>query len=241
MRIAGFIENSLSDWPGRLSFVVFSPGCNFRCPFCHNPSLVEDREENLDPAAVARRLKAQNGWVGGVVMSGGEPTLQDDLLEWIEEVKGMGFPVKLDTNGSRPDVLERLLSRDALDSVAMDIKAAPEEMRYARACGDIPALSAIRRSLRLLRGAPIEVEYRTTVVPGLLDPSEVPEIARWLGPEALWVIQQFRPGRCLDKTYNGLSPFREQELETIRAKAAGLVERCLIRGGDSSGEGTWAT
>jgi pyruvate formate lyase activating enzyme len=241
MKISGVIENSLSDWPGRLSFVVFSPGCNFRCPFCHNPSLVEDREERLDPADVLRKLHAQNGWVGGVVLSGGEPTLQDGLEDWIGEVKAMGFPIKLDTNGSRPEVLERLLAQRVVDFAAMDIKAAPETGRYARACGDVPALSAVRRSMKMLKDAGIEMEYRTTVVPGLLEASEVPAIARWLGPEACWVIQQFRPGRCLNETYNGLSPFPDQELEMMRASAAGLVARCRIRGGAGSGEKRWAT
>lgn len=241
MKISGIIENSLSDWPGRMSFVVFTPSCNFRCPFCHNPALVEDREEGLKPAEVARRLEAQKGWVGGVVVSGGEPTLQEGIEEWIGSVKAMGFPVKLDTNGSRPEVLERLLSAGLVDSVAMDVKAAPEEARYSRACGGVPALGAARRSRDLLRRSGLPVEFRTTAVPGLLDSSEVPSLARWLGHKALWVIQQFRPGRCLDKTYDGLKPFRDEELQTMRALAAGEVGQCLIRGGNGSGEKTWAT
>ncbi len=216
MRVVGYTENSLSDWGGRVSWVVFTPGCNFRCPFCHNPSLVEDRETDLDPEQTAARILSRRGWLDGVVVSGGEPTLQQGLAGWLRGLKTAGISLKLDTNGSRPDFLEKMLGEELLDSVSMDIKAAPERSKYNRACGTEADLEKIRRSVELLNGSGVEVEYRTTAVPGLLEEEDVGEIARWLGEGARWVLRDFRPGNCLDGAYNRIRPFSAEQMQRLR-------------------------
>ncbi len=192
MEIAAFVPLSLSDHEGRVSAVVFVSGCNFRCPFCHNPDLVlpgREARSSLREGDVLARLRERSGFLDSVVVSGGEPTLQADLAEFLAEVRALGLAVKLDTNGSRPGVLAALVARRLVDSIAMDLKAPPE--RYAEFCGVPVAVGDIEASIRCLREEAPDYEFRTTVAPGLAE-RDLEAIASWIAGARKYVLQPFR-------------------------------------------------
>lgn len=191
IRIGGFQPVSLVDFPGRVASVVFFQGCSFRCPWCHNPSLVHPHlfGEAIPEETVLERLARRRRKIGGVVATGGEPTLQTDLPEFLKRVRALGFAIKLDTNGAQPEALGRILSEGLADFVAMDLKAPWE--RYAEACGTTVDIDALRTSLSLLRASRIPHHLRTTDW-ARFDPSErsaIEAIAE--GSPLRW--QEFRP------------------------------------------------
>lgn len=171
MRIGGFTKQSLIDWEERVVAVVFTKGCNFRCGFCHNPELVYPelikRTEDIPEQTIFDYLSTRKNWLDGVVITGGEPTLQSDLKDFIEKIKKMGFAVKLDTNGSLPIVLRELLQANLLDYVAMDIKTVFETEAYQNICDikDHQLLTKVKESVEILKESGIDYQLRTTVVP----------------------------------------------------------------------------
>jgi pyruvate formate lyase activating enzyme len=189
MRIGGFVKFSLINYPGKAAAVIFTQGCNFRCPYCHNPGLVypELFTKQLPFEEVLDFLKQRQGLLEGVVFCGGEPTLQEDLLEAVFKVRSLGYAVKLDTNGSKPDVLAEVLPY--LDYVAMDIKA-PFGNEYARASGVIVDDYEIRRSMLLIRAAGLLYEFRTTVHPRFMPVEEKGKIREILGRDEVYIIQK---------------------------------------------------
>jgi pyruvate formate lyase activating enzyme len=199
MIIGGFEPLTLSDYPGEIAAVVFTQGCNFRCPFCHNGSLLsiapQDRP-SWNEHEVLKMLARQRGKLGGVVISGGEPTLQGDLSSFIRRVRAMGLKIKLDTNGSRPEVLRRLLQEGLLDYVAMDIKA-PWPL-YHRLVGTAVDTGAIAESVRLTAGSGVRHEFRTTMVEELLAPDDVAAVAAMIPAGSTHTLQEFRPELALD-------------------------------------------
>ena len=221
MRLGGLLRTSFSDFPGRVAAVAFTRGCNYRCPYCHNPELVEVR--GADPVAEEELfdlLHRRRGQLDGVVFTGGEPTLQPDLADVLRRVRDLGFETKLDTNGSRPEVIETLLVDDLVDFVAMDVKAPLE--RYPEVAG--VAADGVERSIELLLNATIEVEFRTTVVPGLLEWADILAIGELVRRAPRYVLQPFVPGKTL---LPGLSdePPPAGDLEQLRAA---LIERGVI-------------
>ncbi len=191
MEIAAFLPLSLSDHEGHVAAVVFVRGCNFRCPFCHNADLVcppaDAASVPLDE--VLARLRDRSGFLDSVVVSGGEPTLQADLASFAVAARSLGLGVKLDTNGSRPDVLARLLGPRVVDSVAMDLKA--PWGRYAEYCGVPIDVAAVKESVELLQRTDVDVEFRTTVAPGLREP-DLLTIAQGIRGARRYVLQAFR-------------------------------------------------
>ena len=171
MRIGGFTKQSFIDWEEKVAAVVFTKGCNFRCGFCHNPELVYpeliNKTEDISEQTIFDFLSTRKNWLDGVVITGGEPTLQSDLKDFIEKVKKMGFAVKLDTNGSSPAVLKELLKANLLDYVAMDIKTIFEIEAYQNICGikDQQLLTKVKESVKTLKESSIDYQLRTTVVP----------------------------------------------------------------------------
>lgn len=198
--LKGFLETSFADWPGRLCGVLFLGGCNFRCPYCHNPDLVlaPQQMEDLRWETVRERIQELGGWLDGVCVTGGEPTLNPHLPYLLEEIRSMGLLVKLDTNGSRPGVLNVLIRNGLIQAVSMDIKAPLEEGPYGRCSGVDAPLGEIARSVELLGSCGLEVEFRTTVVPELLGKAEILSIARALPPAGRYTLQAFRPASTLD-------------------------------------------
>ncbi len=198
MRIGGLQKVSLIDYPGKIAAAIFTQGCNFRCPYCHNPDLIppESRGDLFPVAEVLAFLEKRRGRLDGVVLTGGEPTLQPGLPEFLETVRAMEYPVKLDTNGSNPAVLERLLGRGLIDYVAMDLKA-PEE-KYGLFSGPAVPFSRISKTMDLIRQSGVPFEFRTTVVPSLLSEEDLLAVADTLAPADRFVLQRFVPSRTLD-------------------------------------------
>ncbi len=179
MKIAGLQKMTLLDYPGKVACTVFLDGCNFRCPYCHNSQLLEGQSEQLmDMEQLLAFLKKRKGLLDGVCITGGEPTLQPQLPELVERIKALGYAVKLDTNGTRPEMLETLVEKGLLDYVAMDIKNGPEA--YARTVGIRPNMEKLQRSMRFLLTGKVDYEFRTTVVKPLHDVQSVGAMAQWV-------------------------------------------------------------
>jgi len=233
--IRGFIESSLLDWEGKLAAIVFLPGCNFRCGYCHARHLVEPApsNESIPLEAVLACFRRQSGWLDGVVISGGEPTVHPDLLELIRRFRAEGIAVKLDTNGSNPDALERLLQLGVLDYVAMDVKA-PLDGKYSEVARAPVDLDAIRRSIDLLIGGATPCEFRTTVCPGILDADEVERTALAVRGAPLYYLQTFRPVNCLDRDLEKTKPHNPDQMRELCRRAARYVRRCAVRGDQAS-------
>lgn len=193
MQIRGYNKTTLLDYPEHVAATVFTGGCNFRCPFCHNADLIlnPNMQAGIGEEEVLAHLRKRKGLLEGVCITGGEPTLQPDLPEFIKKIKELGYLVKLDTNGYCPEVLERLLEEGLLDYVAMDIKAAKEN--YARAAG-LPQLDLwkIEKSIELLKCGEIPYEFRTTVVKGIHTIEEFEVIGQWLHGSRAYYLQAYR-------------------------------------------------
>lgn len=196
MQIVGLQKMTLLDYPGKVACTVFLPGCNFRCPFCHNGQLLEGKQDILmDDGELLIFLSKRKGLLDGVCITGGEPTLQPELVSLIAQIKSMGFAVKLDTNGSHPDVMKDLVSQNLLDYAAMDIKNSPDA--YTRTAGACVQLQQIEESIRFLAEDRVDYEFRTTVVDQLHDPATILQMGRWvssLAPEGKvkrWFLQPF--------------------------------------------------
>ncbi len=209
MRIAGLEKFSTVDFPGSLAAVVFAAGCNYRCFYCHNRRILGD-PPLLSEAEVLAFLKKRAGLLDGVVFSGGEPTLQEDLPEWLARVRALGYKTKLDTNGSRPEMLRALLAEGLLDYVAMDYKAPLEG--YAPLCGADSA--CVPQSLALLRASQVPYELRTTLVPQLTE-TKLREMAAAVPADAPWFLQLYRPQPGDEAHLTGLVPYTPGEIEAL--------------------------
>ena len=218
MIIKGLQKLTLLDFPGRIACTVFTYGCNFRCPFCHNASLViSDRyaDGEYTEEEIFDFLEKRRGRLQGVCVSGGEPTLMPDLSDFIRRIKSMGYAVKLDTNGYRPEVLKALIDEGLIDYVAMDIKSSREG--YGKAIGLADAdVSRVERSLNILKEGSVPYELRTTVVKELHTPSELEDIGRWLAGEEKYFLQSFiDSGDVIGEGYSAYSPEQMRELLAI--------------------------
>lgn len=221
--IKGFLETSFVDWPGRIAAVLFLGGCNFRCPFCHNAELVLEphRVASLALDDVLARLRPLRGWVDGVVVSGGEPTLSPRLFELLGRLRAEGFEIKLDTNGSCPDVLARSIARRLVQAVEMDIKAPLEAGAYARLSGVPVQVALIRASVELLQRSGLPHRFRTTYVPGLLDPAAVWRLRAALPPDSPHTVQGFNPRRVLDPALGAVAAPTPEELAALSTAGPG--------------------
>ncbi len=197
MRLGGLQRFSLCDYPGKIAAVVFTQGCNFRCPFCHNGSLLSSRNpgQEIPEKDILSFLQKRTGTLEGVVITGGEPTLQPDLTSFCRAVRKMGFLVKLDTNGSRPEILQQLLADNLLDFIAMDIKATPD--RYHVLAGVPVDIAAVIKSITVIARADIPALFRTTWVAGLHRQEERYLIPAMLPATMRHIFQPFRPEHAL--------------------------------------------
>lgn len=227
-RIKGFVETSFVDWEGRISGVLFVGGCNFRCPFCHNPDLVTGTRKLSDIPLdqILKKLKSLRGWLDGVCISGGEPTLKVGLVHVIREIRSLGYEVKLYTNGSRPQMISRLLEEGLVNFFSMDIKAPLREGAYKRCCGVSPPLKRIAQSLLLLGRDTTRCEFRTTLVPGLLHPTDIIEIASFLPKGSKYIVQSFRPGRTLNPSLSHIKPPPNELIEVLQKQ---VEERLMFK------------
>ncbi len=191
MQIAGFVPNSFVDYPKKIAALVFAPGCNMNCTYCHNHHLLgRDASKVLyNPRSILSDLERKKGFIDGVVLTGGEPTLQSGLLDFAREIKNMDFLVKLDTNGTNPDVITAMLDEKLVDYIAMDIKAPFE--RYAEVCGRKIDTEKIKASIEIIRNSGIDYEFRTTFWPKL-SKEDVITIANYLDGADMYTLQQYR-------------------------------------------------
>lgn len=234
MRFAGLIKQSLIDYPGEVAAVLFTRGCNFACPFCHNTHLLNgrDRDSDLSLEKVLAFLGERKEFLDAVVVSGGEPTRQRQLVETIQTIKDLGFKVKLDTNGSNPDMLEELLDRGLLDYIAMDVKAPLDYRKYLMACGRLTPQDFlhVRNSCHLLLEINTEpmVEFRTTVVPALHRGQDIVDIAQSLQGARLYTLQQFQPENALDPAMRATAAFSPRQMESIADRCADYLEKIRV-------------
>lgn len=232
MIIGGLQKHSLIDYPGKISCVLFLVGCNFHCPYCHNPQLAGDpgqRPETIPMETVFGFLAQRRGWLEGVVISGGEPTLHPELPELCRGIKELGYPVKLDTNGSRPQMLQALVAAGLVDYLAMDIKTEPE--RYAEGVASACDRTALLASLQIIMDSGVEYEFRTTCVRPLVTPGTIQHIARLISGSRQYALQPFKACRLLRPDYfQGLDPaYSAEEMERLRRIAEPWVCRCTVR------------
>lgn len=224
---AGLVKTTLLDYPGRVAATVFTHGCPLRCPYCHNPELVHGPvpASFLPIADLVATIKRRSGLIEGVCITGGEPLIHPEMEALIRELKAAGLLVKVDTSGAVPRHLRRLLEHQLIDFVAMDLKTDPEH--YARVGGKRePTLE----SLRLVQESGVEHEFRTTVVPGIVEEADVHAIAALLTELDPYVLAQFRPGATLDPAYAARDPYPDHRLvewcKALRIKK----RRCSVRG-----------
>jgi len=229
--IRGFIENTLIDWEGKIACEVFLPTCNLRCPFCHAGHLLTDSGEleSIPVEAVLDCLERHKGWIDGVVISGGEPTLHPSLGAMMELFRSHGAGIKLDSNGTHPEVIEDLLSRGLIDAISMDLKTALDE-RYFAAAGTTCDLDAIRRSIQLIMASDIEYEFRTTVCPAYITRADLLDIAQAIPGARKYILQQFRPDDCLDPAMNEVKPYSRETLREFAEAVREHVPSCIVRG-----------
>ena len=228
MEIHGFNKTTLLDYPEHIAATVFTGGCNFRCPFCHNGELVLDpaRQPSVAEEEVLYYLKKRQGILQGVCVTGGEPLLRPGLEGLLEEIKALGFPIKLDTNGTNPEMLASLLQAGSLDYVAMDIKNSPA--RYAQTCGGIDMLPQVKKSAALLMRGTVEYEFRTTVCAPLHTLEDMEEIGRWLKGARRYFLQPFADSGAL--VGGGVSPLSEDEIKALRDSVLPYIPNTQIRG-----------
>ena len=229
MRILGLQKLSLVDFPGKVAATVFTGGCNLRCPFCHNASLVLPGRGTsaLDAGGVLDFLASRRGLLDGVVLSGGEPLLQPDAADFLAEVKAMGFAVKLDTNGCHPDALADILDRRLADYVAMDIKNSLE--KYPWTVG-VPGFDTapVERSAQLLMEGPADYEFRTTLVRPFHEVGDMETIGRWLRGARRYYLQAFVDSG--DLVGGGCVPFTPEEMEGFLQAARPFFQSAALRG-----------
>jgi len=230
LSVKGFQGTSLLDYPGKISSLLFFGGCNLTCPFCHNPGLVLDPDQYPDypPEHILQELTARIPFIDAVVISGGEPTLAPGLEGLLREIKNLGLSVKLDTNGLLPEVLEKLMSRELLDFVALDIKTAPS--RYGE-LHNMPVDSRLlERTIRLLIESPLEHEFRTTCVPGLVEERDIEAMGTAIAGAQNWILQQYVAGHALNAAFRDLEPYSTQTLDRFVQLASVFVAGVSLRG-----------
>jgi len=225
MRIGGFQKLTLIDYPGKIATTVFTVGCSFRCPFCHNPELVISSKflaKGKQEKEFFEHLAKRKGKLEGVCITGGEPTIQPDIIEFIKKIKALGFAVKLDTNGTRPDVVKKLLDLKLLDFVAMDIKN--QLKKYGETVGMknvetrlIASLQGrIKLSVDLIMNSRLPYEFRTTVVPGIHEEKDFLEIAKWIRGANSYYLQEYREQIILDPKLKKKTKGKTLDLKKIK-------------------------
>lgn len=231
MLIQGYQKTTLLDYPGKVASTVFTGGCNFRCPYCHNGHLVlnSHQEPTIPMETIITHLKKRQKVLEGVCISGGEPTLQQDLISFIQQIKEMSLKVKLDTNGSHPDLLKELLEKKLVDYVAMDIKNSFK--KYPKTIGVLDFdCSKIKISSSLLMEQSIPYEFRTTIVKELHQEEDLFHIGEWLKGASAYFLQQYKESPY--QIQKGFTPYSKETLHTFAEKLQPFFQSVGIRGVD---------
>lgn len=227
MRIIGIEKSSFIDYPGKISTVYFTAGCNFRCPYCHNAHIVEGLGKEIKEEEILEFINKRKKFIDAVCISGGEPTLQNDLYDFIKKIKKMGFHVKLDTNGSNPGILKKLIDESLIDYVAMDIKAPLED--YERVVNVKVAIQDIIKSIEIIRTGGIDYEFRTTVCRELLSEEDIIALAESIKGSKRYIMQNFRDGDTVLAGPKKLTPYDMGVLGEVKKQIEGWFEICKVR------------
>jgi len=231
VNIRGFIETSLLDWDGKVASVIFLPHCNFLCPFCNNGILVAAPEAlpEIKVETVEDFIRERKDFIDGVVITGGEPTIHPWLPELARRLKALGVLVKLDTNGTNPELLSELLNSKLIDYIAMDLKA-PLSGKYHEAAGVNVDLRQITASIELIMNSGLDYEFRTTVVPTLHEAADIEAMARSIKGAKKFVLQQFVPDHTLDENLRTIKPYPKEKMQELAALARKFVPQTVVRG-----------
>jgi len=231
IEIGGPQKTTLVDYPGRVAATIFLVGCNFRCPFCYSSELVLPEKIKKQPKTSEKELfdflRERKGLLQGVVVCGGEPTCNEDLPGFIRKIKEMGYLVKLDTNGSNPKMLKKLIEEKLVDYVAMDVKA--PWGKYEKTVGTKVRIQDIEESIAMLKKGEVDYEFRTTVVPTLHSRGDIIEIAKWIGPAKRFYLQNFRPEKTIDPQFEKIKPYPEEFLKELKKEISPHFETCQVR------------
>ena len=229
MNFGGLQQTSLLDYPDTISAIVWTVGCNFRCPFCYNPQLVHKTSDLLAEEEILSFLKKRKGLLEGLSISGGEPLLHEDVVEFIQKVKKLGYLVKIDTNGTFPDKLEELIEKKLVDYIAMDVKA--PKNKYKQLSGVKTPISKIEKSIDIIKNSGVDYEFKTTFVPGLLDKEDILKIAEWLKGSNTYFLQQFKADtHLLSSDLEKVSPYSVEYLMETYEGIKPFFKSCSIRG-----------
>ncbi len=232
MKIGGFQKYSLIDYPGKVCAIVFTIGCNFRCPFCHNGELVIGNPEEIPSKIIFEYLEKNKNLLDAVEITGGEPTLQADLKDFVKKIKNLGLLVKIDTNGTQSNVIKGLIDDGLVEYIAMDIKAPLEFEKYKKVVGGVlneRMFENVKKTIEIIMGSGIDYEFRTTVVPMLHSDEDIVAIARGIKGAKLYVLQQFIPRNTLDSSFLKLLSTPKEKLEELKKKCEEFVKKVDVR------------
>ncbi|HZJ76378.1 MAG TPA: anaerobic ribonucleoside-triphosphate reductase activating protein [Oscillospiraceae bacterium] len=227
MNVLGIEKSSFIDYPNNICTVIFTGGCNFRCPYCHNSSIVNNIGNKIDQNEIIKFLKSRRKFVNALCISGGEPTIQRGLYDFICKVKKEGFNIKLDTNGTNPDLLKKLIDESLIDYAAMDIKA--PLAKYSSIAQTSVILEDIRKSIDILLENKIDYEFRTTVCKELLSMEDIKIIAQEIKGCGTYVIQNFQDGETVLRGQNKFTSYSNQTLKEIQNNVSNLLNEVIIR------------
>ena len=233
MKIGGFLKQSLIDYPGKICSVVFTIGCNFRCPYCHNSDLVlPGRATQIPEKEVLDYLQKNRKYIDAVTITGGEPTIQPDLEEFVRKLKKLGFLVKLDTNGTNPETVGKLIASGLVDYVAMDVKAPLDLEKQNKSTGGKlteQTLQKIKETISLLKKAKIKREFRTTVVPTIHTLDDIARICNQFQGEQTYTLQQFTPRKTLDPSFMNIKPYKQKDLQKMKEVCEKYIPDVVIK------------
>lgn len=232
MIIGGLHKNSLIDYPGKISCVIFLSGCNFDCPYCHNPELAKGKSLSfgyLSEDLIFDFLGSRKGFLDGVVISGGEPTLQKGLISFCEKIRIMGYPVKLDTNGSRPEVIKKLVNKNFVNYIAMDIKT--DLSHYTSLIKDDCSMYDISLSVHIIKTSNIDYEFRTTCIKSLVNKSTIQNMSYLIKDSNLYALQQVSKTEVLHPEFfkDNANIYQHDELMQLKSVANQWVNKCIVR------------
>lgn len=226
--IGGLQKSSLIDYPEKISAIIFTIGCNFRCPYCHNPEIIKmDGATVFDVAPVLNFLKTRKGKLDGVVITGGEPTLQKGLPDFIKTIKDLGFAVKIDTNGTNPLMLQKLIDEKLVDYVAMDIKGPID--KYSKIVCKMIDINNIIKSIDILLSSNIDYEFRTTVVKSMLLGDDFDKIGKLLNGSPKYYLQRFLPTKTLDESFLSQETYSDEEFNPIIENLKRYIKHVELR------------
>lgn len=228
--VSGFVKTSMIDYPGHICSIIFLGRCNFRCGYCHNPDLVTrpDKIPRFDIDSIFNFLEKKKNWITAVCVTGGEPTLQKQLPEFLKRLKDINLKIKLDTNGTNPEMLKKMIKQKLVDYIAMDIKASKDN--YQKATKVKVNIKNIEESIDLIKSSDLDYEFRTTITPDLIDEKEIEKITRWLKKDTkTYCLQQFVPVKVLDEKYLDIDPYLKPDLEKMKKIAEKTISKVELR------------